>query len=66
MAGVKVDLNHILKINERGVIVIPREVMKKMNIGCGGELLLVTMAQAGMAPMIVLIPAQYLSKKNKK
>jgi bifunctional DNA-binding transcriptional regulator/antitoxin component of YhaV-PrlF toxin-antitoxin module len=56
-----VTLNQIVKINDRGVIVIPKEIMEKMDIGRERDFLLLSIERDGKAPVIVLLPSNQLS-----
>ncbi|MBI0583210.1 MAG: hypothetical protein ISF22_03180 [Methanomassiliicoccus sp.] len=60
----EVKIECIIKINDRGVITIPREVRDKLDVGCGGKLLVVSVARAGKARTIVLMPLNCLGDER--
>ncbi len=64
-AGGTIGINHILRVDGRGMMVIPKEVRDKLDIVCGGEFMLLTRVQTGMAPIIILIPDDQLFGKTK-
>jgi AbrB family looped-hinge helix DNA binding protein len=52
-----IDLVHILAIDKRGGVVIPKEVREKMDGHGGREILLVAEMVNGTMPLITLVPA---------
>lgn len=56
----------VLTVKERGVIVVPKDIMKKMDCSGNGELVLMTMRCDGGMPIIMLIPSCRLFPDDKK
>lgn len=56
MEGDDVRIDHIVKMDSRGVVVLPSEVRERSDIGRKGDLLL-SIVKAGTTTAILLIPA---------
>lgn len=61
-----IDLVHILVIDKRGGVVIPKDVREKMYGHGGRELLLIAEIVNGTLPMITLVPANRPSEKPRE
>ena len=59
-----IGLAHILVIDKRGGVVIPKEVREKMDSHGDGKMLLVAEVVNGTTPMITLVPAIRPSERS--
>lgn len=61
-----IGLAHILVIDKRGGVVIPKEVRGKMDGHGDGKMLLVAEMVNGTMPMIMLVPASQPSERSER
>lgn len=66
ITGGKISIDYILKVDKRGLIVLPKEIREKLDVGCSGKLLLMTLVETGRPSSIVLIPVERLFERATK